>query len=220
MLGALESLESEIARDKRSSGPDASDRRALSLANRAADFQAAARTRKRHRRRRRRSPSGSRSSASSERDFRGSRGSTTGDAADVARRSPGLLLEECLGKTRRYLTTQQGATTGSDPLSPVVTSYLTSVLLPAAGPNLSLRNSGELRNLAEALDCLLSGNVMGAADVLAQRFRSVETAHFDGGWAQAKHLEVVGESRVSSLDVKDRRRIAKLAREETKLKPG
>ena len=116
---------------------------------------------------------------------------------------------------RRYLTTQQGATTASDPLSPVVTSYLTSVLLPAAEPNLSLRNSGELRHLAEALDCLLTGNVMGVADVLAQRFRSVETAHFDGSWNQARHLEMLGDARVSSISVKDRQRIARLAREET-----
>jgi hypothetical protein len=79
-----------------------------------------------------------------------------------------------------------------------------------------MRNSGELRHLAEALDCLLIGNVIGAADVLAQRFRSVETAHFDGSWNQAKHLEVVGDARVSSISIKDRQRIARLAKDEVR----
>ena len=134
----------------------------------------------------------------------------------MARRAPGQLLEECLAKMKKYLTTQQGSGAGSDPMSPVVTSYLTSVLVPAAGNSLTLRNSGELRHLAEALDCLLVGNVVGAADVLAQRFRSVETAHFDGGWSMAKHLEVVGDAKVSSISVKDRQRIARLAKEEAK----
>jgi hypothetical protein len=117
---------------------------------------------------------------------------------------------------RKYLTTHQGAGAASDPMSPVVTAYLTSVLVPAAGNSLTLRNSGELRHLAEALDCLLIGNVIGAADVLAQRFRSVETAHFDGGWAMAKHLEVVGDAKVSSISIQDRQRIAKLAQQEAK----
>jgi hypothetical protein len=101
-------------------------------------------------------------------------------------------------------------------MSPVVTAYLTSVLVPATGNSLTMRNSGELRHLAEALDCLLIGNVIGAADVLAQRFRSVETAHFDGSWNQAKHLEIVGDARVSSISMKDRQRIAKLATSEAK----
>ena len=119
-------------------------------------------------------------------------------------------------KMRKYLTTQQGSGGGSDPSSPVVKSYLTSVLVPAAGDQLSLRISGELRHLFEALDCLLVGNVVGAADVLAQRFRSVETAHFDGSWAMAKHLEVVGDAKVSSISVRDRQRIARLAKEEAR----
>jgi hypothetical protein len=216
MLGTLEALEKEIDRGRRSREEPRGEKRGALLSQRAADFQDRAGDRRTSKRRRRRSPSDSRSGDSSDRDFRGGRGGASSEAASVARRAPGQLLEDCLKKMRKYLTTQQGSGGGADPLAPVVTSYLTSVLVPAAGSQLSLRNSGELRHLAEALDCLLVGNVVGAADVLAQRFRSVETAHFDGSWAMAKHLEVVGDAKVSSISVRDRQRIARLAKEEAK----
>jgi hypothetical protein len=103
-------------------------------------------------------------------------------------------------------------------MQPIVTSYLSSVLVPTAGKDLSMRNAGELRHLAEALDMLLTGNMLGAADVLAQRFRSVETAHFDGNWQRAKHLEIVGDSRVSSVDVKEHQRLSRMAREDVKMR--
>ena len=107
-------------------------------------------------------------------------------------------------------------------MQPVVTAYLTSVLVPAAGKDLSLRNSGELRHLAEALDLMLSGNTLGAADVLAQRFRSVETSHFDGNWQRARHLEIVGDSKVSTIDAREHQRLTRKARQATEMKgaPG
>ena len=54
-----------------------------------------------------------------------------------------------------------------------------------------MRNRRELRTLAEALDLLLDGDPLKAADVLMARFSSVELASADSSWAVSQHLELV-----------------------------
>ena len=66
-------------------------------------------------------------------------------------------------------------------LPQVVTAYLTTVLSPAMGNELSARTSGELRSLAETLDLLIQGKVTEAADTLTQRFKCVEMASTEDG---------------------------------------
>jgi hypothetical protein len=201
MLEALDKLETEIAqaRNPSSSKPNSSTRLREELARKSTEFQDKLKVKKKkkkkkkHRRKHSSSGSGS-SSGSTEEDLGGGRGAIRGDVMDVAQRTPGHLLQNCLTKMRRYLTTHQGSSSADDGMQPVVTAYLTSVLVPAAGKDLSLRNLGELRHFAEALDLMLSGNTLGAADVFAQCFRSVETSHFDGNWQRARHLEIVGDS--------------------------
>ena len=61
-----------------------------------------------------------------------------------------------------------------------------------------------LQNLASALDLLMEGEVTRACDVLAQRFRAVELATQDGSWNMARHVQLVGETRVSSLSQRER----------------
>ena len=61
-----------------------------------------------------------------------------------------------------YLSQHQCGSSSSDGsqgvdghLRPVVVAYLTSVLNPAAGTSMGVRNSRELRTLAEALDHMI-----------------------------------------------------------------
>ena len=57
-----------------------------------------------------------------------------------------------------------------------------------------------LRTLAEALDALMSGQIMTAMDIIRQRFRAVEASVLEqGGWGVARHHEVVPETRVISV---------------------
>ena len=68
--------------------------------------------------------------------------------------------------------------------------YLTTVL--DRGPKeIGMRNRRELRTLAEALDLLLEGDPLRAADVLMARFSSVELASTEQSWAVSQHLELV-----------------------------
>ena len=135
----------------------------------------------------------------------------------LAEKRPGALLEEGLKAMGSYLQTRQGAGDDTATMEPMVTSYLTSVLLPS-NAQMSIRNSGELRNLARALDCILRGNVMGAADTLIQRFKSVETVATGGGWGMAKHLELIPDGRISTLSIKEREAASKLETQELRLK--
>ena len=76
---------------------------------------------------------------------------------------------------------------------PRVVQYLTTVLDRGA-KEIGRRNQRELRTLAEALDHLLEGDPLRAADVLMARFSSVELAATEQSWAVSQHLELVPES--------------------------
>ena len=103
-------------------------------------------------------------------------------------------------------------------MAAVFTPYLTSVLMPTLGETASLRNSHELANLASALDYLMTGDVTRACDVLAQRFKAVELAAQDGNWHVAKHVQLVGESRVSTLSQREREVAALQEKNDTKFR--
>ena len=107
---------------------------------------------------------------------------------------------------------------GKDKLAPVVTSYLTAVLLPAQGTAIGLRSERELRTLAMAMDLILEGNVARALDVLAQRFKAVESASGEGGWSVSRHLELLPEGRVTSVSAKEREAMQRQENAEMRLR--
>ena len=159
------------------------------------------------------------SSSSKEEDFQPSRASGHGvsPALRKAHRSPGKLLGETLEKMGTYLSTVQGAGSG-DGLHPIVMSYLTAVLTPSVGSELSIRNSRELRTLAMALDFLIQGDVPQACDVLVQRFKAVEITQADGSWAHARHMELIPEARVTSTSQAERASILQQEKDELKMR--
>ena len=73
---------------------------------------------------------------------------------------------------------------------PRVTQYLSTVV-EKTGRDLGLRNRRELRTLADALDYLLEGEYLKAADVLMTRFISVEMAAAEQSWSVVQHLELI-----------------------------
>ena len=83
----------------------------------------------------------------------------------------------------------------------LVTTYLTTALLPSSGSSMNLRTQREMRTLAEALDAILAGDLAGAGDLLMQRFRALEMATVDGNWDMARHLELIPDTAVSSVTV-------------------
>ncbi len=90
--------------------------------------------------------------------------------------------------------------------------------MPTLGPDGNLRNTNELQNLATALDFLMAGDVPRACDVLAQRFKAVEMATQDGSWNVARHIQLAGDTRVSTLSQGEREAAALQERNEAKFR--
>jgi len=75
----------------------------------------------------------------------------------------------------------------------------------------------ELTTLAQAVDQISEGNVLGACDTLIQRFKAVETAHSDNHWRLAEQLEVIPDLRISAMDPLERESAARRLRTERNL---
>ena len=179
----------------------------------------------RHRRRRRDDSSRSETSSASSSStfqplFRATRGGSSA-IQDMGRRCPGGLLKEGLSNMRKFLA-QRGVVSGDQgALDPVVVAYLTTVLQPALGNQLSNRSSQELRTLAEVLDLILRGQVASAADFLMQRFKAVEVGTQEG-WNLGKHLELTPSLRVTAVGQAERAAAVRMEKLEaqTRLRGG
>ena len=114
----------------------------------------------------------------------------------VARKHPGSLAASTIVSFARQVGYAQGARE-LEAIQRLAVSYFDRSLLAQVGPKFPVAAERELRILAEALDALMSGQVMTAMDIIGQRFRAVETSILEeGGWGVARHLEGVPETRV------------------------
>ena len=105
-------------------------------------------------------------------------------------------------------------------LQPIVLTYLLGALMPGS-PEIGNRNLRDMKTLARALDELLRGHVLQAADVLIQRLVAVEHASTEGSWNMSKFIELVPESNITAMPETERSMIAKLQHAEAKLRtPG
>ena len=91
---------------------------------------------------------------------------------------------------------------------PRVVEYLTTVLETKKDRELGVRNSRELRTLAQAIDAVLSGDLLFGVDTLMQRFKAVELASQDQGWHLAEQLELIPVQSVSSVNEQERQAAA------------
>ena len=84
---------------------------------------------------------------------------------------------------------------GNDELATGVLQYLISVFHGAhPQSSMSLRNSRELRTIAECIDALVAGDLPHLGDLLTQRLKAVQTAVVEGNWNFAQHLELIPTS--------------------------
>ena len=119
---------------------------------------------------------------------------------------------------REFLFLRQAGELSEAELPAVVKAYLTSILQPASGDRLGIRNSQELANLAETIDSVLSGDVVRALDILCMRFQAVETSSMQGKWEVARHLQLTGDGKVSCVDDRLMSAAMTAERQERKLK--
>ncbi len=105
-------------------------------------------------------------------------------------------------------------------LEPRVTEYLTTVVQNAKNSNLSTRNLGELRTVAETLDAMLAGRIAESTDILMQRFKALEAMSHGLPWKTAAKLEITPEASASSMSHAEREAIANLELREQRLLGG
>ena len=134
---------------------------------------------------------------------------------------PGALLESAMVLMLRQAGGQHARAdvAGAAGEQGLCVGYLTRALLPQVTGRITLRSERELRTLAEAIDLLLAGRVAALGDVLAQRFRAVEASILEeGGWSVARHLEVIPDTRVSSVPDAMREVMARAERDQHRLR--
>lgn len=128
----------------------------------------------------------------------------------TARESPGSLAEQGLARMEGYLIQNGGGLALTGPnrsvLPPVAQAYLSTVYLPTHPESqIGLRSAREMRTLAMSIDLLLGGHILHGLDVLLQRFKALELAAEQGSWSQARWLELIPTSDVSSWSRDDLR---------------
>ena len=113
----------------------------------------------------------------------------------IAEQSPGKLMMQALESMQEQLGTTFGELKGEDDkLSPVVTRYLLTVILPAIGPkNIQQQPMREMRTISLAMDMLLKGRPDSCGDVLLQRFKSLCMQARDNSDKFGPHLELLPE---------------------------
>eukprot|EP00438_Fugacium_kawagutii_P019945 Skav209628 [mRNA] locus=scaffold4224:30594:35975:+ [translate_table: standard] len=115
------------------------------------------------------------------------------DLVKLSQRNPGCLLRSALREMNRYMAAR-GEAMSEDQAPNRVLSYLHQILLPQF-PKAGLRSQRELVTLATSLDLLLDGNLGGVGDVLAQRFKAIESSlAAEGNWQVARHHELIPSS--------------------------
>ena len=102
---------------------------------------------------------------------------------------------------------------------PVVQQYLTTCLQPALGEKLTSRNLHEMQTIAETIDLILKGKVTDGAELLLQRFKSLELFSLQGNWNQARHLELTKDHKVTCVSAREQQLAVASELQDRKLKP-
>ena len=87
--------------------------------------------------------------------------------------------------------------------------YFQIVVKQRYGAALGVRSSRELLTLALTLDALLQGKIGQAADLLVQRWKSIEHATSSGHWKQAQFLELIPEQELGLTSIAEEQVLAK-----------
>ena len=138
----------------------------------------------------------------------------------TAQRSPGLLAQSSLLRMRQYLAGASGAmpNLGNSDLPATMSAYLNVVYFPVHPEvSIGLRASREMKTIGFAVDMLCQGKVLEALDFLLQRQKALEVSVDQGNWTQARHLELIPQSDVTSWSRSDLKEAQKEQLLDTKL---
>ena len=133
---------------------------------------------------------------------------------------PGQLTQTALLEMTKYLSDRTEVDQGEEVWAhQKVVAYLNQIFL-AAHPvsKIGLRTARELQTLATTLDLLLGGRLPEATDLLIQRFKALEASQADGGWATARHLELIPSSSAGLAREEEKAMAAKAELRALKLK--
>jgi len=198
-------------KDRKNASPSGSDAESAAPSGSPSPRTSRRKIRRRHdRKRRRRSSSSSDCSELSEELFHGAGGGNglASKLVRVARRHPGKLIDKTLDAMNSSLKPGSSPLEGKKPA--IMFAYLQKALaLRKSDP----RAERELTTVALAVDNILKGNLEGALDILAQRFKRVEAE--DSGQLHrdlAARLEVIPEARVTCLSLDEREEVSNLDR--------
>ena len=110
---------------------------------------------------------------------------------------------------QKYLNDQGGADQ-IDCVNGHVLAYINQVLFAnVSQEKMGVRNAREIRTLAEAIDCLLRGQLARLGDLLMQRLKAAESAVLEGAWTMAKHQELIPDIGASLSNPAEREAAAK-----------
>ena len=99
----------------------------------------------------------------------------------------------------------------------MVMMYLLCGVIPQAS-DLGNRNLREMKTLAWAIDELIRGNILQAADVLVQRLIAIENASAEGSWSMARFIELVPDGGASAMPDQERSLVLRHAKAEAKFR--
>ena len=155
------------------------------------------------------SESGTHGSSSSSQSFQKSPARGGASLMRLSEKKPGRLAEISLKEMTRFLSDRdENGERGAGWSGQRVTAYLNQIVFnqnPAS--KIGIRSTRELMTLALVIDEILEGNQLRALDVLLQRFKAVEASFLEGGWAVAKHLELIPAT-TASMTREDERELA------------
>ncbi len=185
---------------------------------------------KKKRRRRRDASSSSSGSYYGEESSESGVGTGVGRLRRVASRNPGYLTEITYAKVAELMSAR-GMYHKSGRYEGSLYQYLVSIV---AQQHPELKNrpgiSREMTTLSLALDLMLGGKTLEAADMLVQRFKSLELYLTTGSWEVSGAVELApessglvseGERKIALTMAKDRLRLAEgLSRLEGSMRPG
>lgn len=129
---------------------------------------------------------------------------------------PGVLTAQAVSEAKDRLLTSAGTMWSEDrsKLAPVLTRYCRQVLITNMAPPMAQ----EALTVCAALDMLLQGKAAAAADILAQRAKSLEAHSRGAHWTVGRQLELIKLESSGIAESGESLNAARRAREEDKLK--
>lgn len=132
----------------------------------------------------------------------------------VAAGSPGTLASQTLSQMRTSLLSEIGSEDKPGVLKACALAYYRQQIAKKGGGPAQR----EMLSIAATMDALLSGNVAGGMDILAQRFKSVEATMTGTHWTVSQRLEIAPTDSVQLAPMEEMHHARKDVYDESRLR--